>query len=118
MITDLARPLVGSRGAHDPLDGLICAYSILAASPDRAGELEDIIGNLNTACRDRNWTTIDHLGVCGLLLNGERATVLNEKFKLPDSVDPGKLLLQAITGLEMISNSHDPNQPARERLPF
>lgn len=51
MSIDLSRPLIASTGAHDPLEGLICAESILEFAPEKSPELNPLIHDFKKLCR-------------------------------------------------------------------
>lgn len=118
MSIDLSRPLVASMGMHDPLEGLICAESILEVMPEKASEMDPYIKDLEEICSERNWFTSDPLGIGGLLLNAIRAMELTGSKRLIKEIEPEKLISDCIDGLEMYANMHDPNRSVNLRLAF
>lgn len=119
MSTDLSRSLVGSMGAHDPLDGLVCAVSIAEQVPEKRTALQPLIQDFKECARGLDWTTSDALGIGGLLLNLVRVTELDQKnVDLPDSIRPEKLLTESILGLEAYRRAHHPDRDAGRRLAF
>ncbi|CAM3844942.1 hypothetical protein POKO110462_21915 [Pontibacter korlensis] len=119
MSIDLSRPLVPSMGAHDPMEGLICAESAREAAPDKASELEPLISDFKKLCTGRDWSTTDTLGIGGLLLNTLRAAELaSAQGTLPEEIRPEKLLADSLYGLKVYARMHEANRPARQRLAF
>lgn len=117
MSVDLSRPLVPSMGAHDPLEGLICAESIREAAPGEAPELELFAEDMKKLCAGRDWSTTDALGIGGLLLNTLRAAGLTTtKSELPEAIRPEKLLAESLDGLKVYARMHDRNRTASQRL--
>ncbi len=81
MSTDLSRPLTYAMGLHDALDGLITYREIQHASSKiqpQAGvpDLTSAIEALSKLCHERDWTTIDPLGIGGLLFDACRLSQL------------------------------------------
>jgi hypothetical protein len=119
MSTDLSRPLVSSMGAHDPLDGLVCALSTLEQVPEKAASLQPLIQELKECAHGLDWTTSDALGIGGLLLNLVRVIQLDQKrVDLPESIRPEKLLADSILGLEAYRRGHRQDLDASRRLAF
>lgn len=119
MDTTLSRPMVASTGAHDPLEGMICAKNIQLALPERADELDHLVIKLEELCRGRDWTTSDALGVGGLLLNTVRAEeIISGNKKLISEVKPKKLVEDCFYSLELIAAAFDNRQQASRRLAF
>jgi hypothetical protein len=119
MSIDLSRPLINKMGAHDPLEGLICALSIVERVPEKESQLHPTIDDLKDCCRGLDWATTDPLGIGGLLLNITRLTDMTERNDdLPENVRPGKLLADCLYGLAAYSRMHHPNVPASQRLAF
>lgn len=117
MSIDLSRPLISSMGAHDPLEGLICAESIRETAPGKAQELESLTRDVKKLCAGRDWSTTDALGIGGLLLNTLRAAGLATD-KLPEEIRPEKLLSDSLNGLKLYTRMHDANRTANQRLAF
>lgn len=119
MSIDLSRPLISSMGAHDPLEGLICALSILERVPEKAPRLQPIIQDMKDCCRGLDWTTTDPLGIGGLLLNIARVADMDMRNDdLPKYIRSEKLLTDCLYGLEVYNQIHNPHLPASQRLAF
>lgn len=119
MDTALSRPMVASSGAHDPLEGMICAKSIQLALPERASELDFLIKKLEELCRGRDWATSDSLGIGGLLLNTARAAeIISENGNLISAVKPKKLLEDSLYSLQLFAPGFNDRQQAGRRLAF
>ena len=118
MSTDLSRPLINSMGAHDPLEGLICAFSILEKVPEKASRLQPIVQDMKDCCRGLDWSTTDSLGIGGLLLNTARVADLAKRKELPEYISPERLLTDSLYGLEAFAQMHNPHQHAIQRLAF
>src|SRR6516225_2743670 len=81
MSTDLSRRLTYAMGLHDALDGLITFRELQHASWKKRPTLEvpdltSAIESLSKLCRKRDWTTIDPLGIGGLLFDACRLSQL------------------------------------------
>lgn len=119
MSIDLSRPLVRSMGAHDPLEGLLCAESAQEAAPEKAPELELLIRSFIKLCQARDWSTSDSLGIGGLMLNTLRAAGLAKTTEvLPESIQPKKLFDDSLYGLKGFARLHEAHRPTYERLAF
>lgn len=119
MSTDLSRPLVPSMGAHDPLEGLICAISAQIAAPQKALLLTSLISVFEKLCASKDWSTTDALGIGGLLLSTARTLELaTSQNSLPEEIRPGKLLKDSLFGLSMYKRVHDATRSAGQRLAF
>lgn len=120
MSIDLSSPTVESMGAHDPLEGLICVYSILEVLPERSKDLSALKSDFETLCRGMDWLTDDPLGIGGLLLNTARAAELDKGgTSLPDSIRAPKLLETGLGGLQIYKNQvYHPFRAAEGRLAF
>jgi hypothetical protein len=119
MSTDLSRPLIKSMGAHDPLEGLIYAVSILERVPEKASQIQPIIQHLKDCCAGLDWSTTDPLGIGGLLLNIARLADLRIKHvDLPECTRPEKVFTDSLHGLEAYSQIYNPHLQARQRLAF
>ena len=118
MSVDLSRPLVPHMGAHDPLEGFICAkMSEQRVSADKVN-LEKSLRDMAELCRGRDWPTVDPLGIGGLLLCATRIAKLPEGIELPEEIQLEKLLLDIHTSLREYSQSPDFYSPAEYRLAF
>lgn len=119
MDTTLSRPMVASTGAHDPLEGMICAKNIQLAIPERANAIDHLIRELEELCRGRDWATSDALGIGGLLLNTVRAAeIISENESLISAVKPKKLLEDSLYSLQLFETGFDQRQQASRRLAF
>lgn len=119
MDTELTKPLVASMGAHDPLEGLICAKSIQQALPENASKLDSLVQRFEQLCNGREWSTSDSLGIGGLLLNTLRAALLvSGSQKLIPDVKPKKLLEESLFSLRIFSSCFNGNQSVKRRLAF
>jgi hypothetical protein len=119
MSTDLSYPLVKSMGAHDPMEGLICAMSIVDLLPDYKTQMQPLINDFSECCEMMDWATTDPLGIGGLLLNIPRVTELESKStSLPPYIKPEKLLEDSLYGLETYRRMHQQHINAWERLAF
>jgi len=120
MNVDLTRPLVTSMGAHDPLEGYICAKSISDVLPEKANDLIGITRDLEMICKGRDWSTTDALGIGSLLLNAVRSAILSSGgVHLIEGVRPEQLLTDALSGLHTYATQmYSPNQPPEYRLAF
>ncbi|MDX5480902.1 MAG: hypothetical protein LPK07_04405 [Hymenobacteraceae bacterium] len=119
MSIDLSRPLVPSMGAHDPLEGLICALSAQQAAPQRAEELEPLVKDFKQLCAGNDWATTDALGIGGLLLNTGRSVALAATAEaLPQEITPQALLQDSLQGLRVYEQTFRPSRSAHQRLAF
>jgi hypothetical protein len=120
MKTDLSQPSVRSMGLHDPLEALICVYSIKDFAEKHKISLEGLEADLKRICHDMSWFTADALGIGGLLLNVVKAgTMVRRGQQLPDSIRPGKLMTDSLSGLHAYRGDTDsPEHTAESRLPF
>ncbi|SDG67965.1 hypothetical protein [Psychroflexus sediminis] len=118
MSVDLSRPLVPAMGAHDPLEGLLCALQAREMSEFYNEEFDIYIEDLKLLCQYSNWQTEDALGIGGLLLNVIRATELQKKMDLPDAVKPESLLRVVEQSLKAFYRSYEPEKSAEYRLAF
>lgn len=118
MSIDLSRPLISNMGAHDPLEGLMCAESVLQAVPEKEPELSNFIYDMERLSEGRDWTTSDDLGIGGLLLNAVRAVRLAEVKELSEAIKPEKLMADSLEGLKMYIRGYDKNRPSEKRLAF
>jgi hypothetical protein len=119
MSIDLSRPLVPSMGAHDPLEGLICAESAKETAPEKAPELEPLLPDFKKLCAGQDWSTSDALGISGLLLNTLRAAELASTItELPQEIRPEKLWTDSHNGLKRYARRHNAFQSANQRLAF
>jgi hypothetical protein len=119
MSIDLSRPLVQSMGAHDPLEGLICAISTRKEAPDAIPAPEQVIIGFRRLCAGGNWSTTDPLGIGGLLLNTARVAELSVSgVDLPDQIKSQKLWSDSLYGLKLFSQRFNISHSAAQRLAF
>jgi hypothetical protein len=120
MNTRLTRPMVGSMGAHDPLEGLSCIISAIDAYPQSRSVLEQIKSELHYICQDMSWFTSDALGIGILMINTARAAELSFRIKpLPASMRPEYLFADSIAGLEAFTRQvYKRREHADNRLAF
>jgi hypothetical protein len=122
MSIDLASPLIGSMGHHDPLDGLITYGQLQATAedftqadrPDLTLEIADMAG----ICEGKNWDTDDPLGIGGLLCG---AYTVAQLFTVAvfGHIDLLDLLLDSsLTGLHFYARENPLRVPAHYRLAF
>lgn len=120
MSTDLSRPLVGSMGHHDPLDGFItCAQLEItkppkAEGPNLSSEAADFAGMFG----GRDWATADPLGLGGLLSDASRVSQLMQLGAFAASELLDALLDSALRGLREYSERNGLGRRAAERLAF
>jgi hypothetical protein len=122
MSIDLASPLIGSMGHHDPLDGLITYGQLQATAedftqadrPDLTLEIADMAG----ICEGKNWDTDDPLGIGGLLCGAYTVAQLFTVavFGHLDLLD--LLLDSSLTGLHFYARENPLRVPAHYRLAF
>jgi hypothetical protein len=122
MSIDLAYPLVGSMGHHDPLEGLITYHELQATAEhfkqafrqDLTPEIADMTG----ICEGINWDTDDPLGIGGLLCSAYAVAQLSAVAVL-GHVDLLDLLLDSsLRGLRFYARENPLGVPARYRLAF
>ena len=116
MSIDLRRPLVPSMGQHDPLDGLL-TFCRLRGDSHAAGLTGPIV-ELSELCAKLDWSTVDPLGLGGLLADTYRAARLREEKVLPLPDLPKELADAARAGLERYLMTHPERLPATSRLAF
>lgn len=126
MSTDLSRPLVGSMGQHDPLDGLITYQQLEATAklfPETSQKLslKTEIEELSTICLGLDWATRDSLGIGGLLTDAYSLVQLIYTQQLHDDARLESLLQDIERSLQafITDNLQNPlNLPAESRLAF
>jgi hypothetical protein len=124
MSIDLSRPLVGSMGQHDPLDGLVTCLQLDAtiaarlsatAEPDLAGARADFGGMIGP----RGLATDDPLGLGGLLVDAYRVEQIQRQGALAgDDRLFETLLAAAYVGLRHYAEGPALRGPAHHRLAF
>lgn len=119
MDTELSRPLVSSMGAHDPLDGFLCAKQLEQNLPGKADKLKELTKKFTSMVERTNWFTPDPLGIGSLLLNTRTAARLKRQgTALPFGVRPQKLFRESLSGLQNFGATHHKEEPATRRLAF
>jgi hypothetical protein len=123
MSIDLSRPLVGSMGQHDALDGyLACAELRSTASgsppptagPTLDGEASDFASMIDPG----SLATADPLGVGGLLVDAYRLDRLVRRGGTSDGGMSRVLLGAALAGLDELARRGELRGPAERRLAF
>ncbi len=122
MSTDLSRPLVGSMGHHDPLDGFV-TYSQLEATAGDANappgpSLKEGIRDFASMLTGGDWATTDPLGLGGLLTDASRISQLEARGAWDEPGLGTELLRAAARGLEIYTRARPMEQPASRRLAF
>jgi hypothetical protein len=119
MSVDLSRPLIPVMGAHDPLDGLLCALQVQnhGAGKDQSG-FARYIDQLEHLCMRSRWATDDELGLGSLALNVVRATHLQTQAELPSAIQPRTLLADLEQGIAKVVKTFAPSGSANYRLAF
>jgi hypothetical protein len=122
MSIDLTRPLVGSMGQHDPLDGFV-TYSELRAGPGTPADprppvLAAEIADMKTICRGSSWATDDPLGIGGLLADASRIAqiLIAGGMRGPGLLE--QVVSSALLGVEAFAESGTLQLPAEYRLAF
>lgn len=119
MSIDLSRPLVGSMGAHDPLEGLIATELVKHAAPEKAGLLVSLSNDFKQLCAGQDRSTHDMLGIGGLLLSTLQCLALSRrKENLPEEINPAKLWSDSLYSLKMYARTHSVERSAFQRLAF
>lgn len=119
MDTELTRPLVSSMGAHDPLDGILCAKRLKLLLPEKAAETEQLSQKFEDMIAGASWTTPDPLGIGSLLLNTITASrISKEGIDLPPAAQPLKLFRESLSGLQNFQTGYRSEEPATRRLAF
>lgn len=123
MSIDLSRPLVASMGQNDPLDGLLTFLELQGAARRArltvaADALEGPIAELRALCAGLDWTTLDPLGLGGLLGDAHRLAQLARAGPLADAGLLPLLLECARLGLSALARTPALDGPAEVRLAF
>lgn len=123
MSIDLTRPLVGSMGQHDPLDGYITYAQLRATAarlPGSADEpgLADETRRFAAMIEGGEWATTDPLGLGGLLIDAYRVEQLMRQGALSDERLLDTLLSDALAGLQHYAQGGELRLPAEHRLAF
>ena len=123
MSIDLSRPLVGSMGQHDPLDGLITYQQLETTAkqfPETPSELslKTEIAEMVSMCAGHNWATEDALGIGGLLTDSYKLVQLIEIHHLHETARLEALLRDVEYSLRTFVTHNQLNLPAEYRLAF
>ena len=122
MSIDLTRPLVGSMGQHDPLDGLITYKQLQATALELSKTaqpgLDSEIADMEAICIEQNWVTGDPLGIGGLLGDAYKILQLITKDGFVRTNLPAELLEASVAGLDVCTEERLLNLPADYRLAF
>ena len=123
MSIDLSRPLVGSMGQHDPLDGLITYQQLETTAkqfPETPPELslKTEIAEMVSMCAGHNWATEDALGIGGLLTDSYKLVQLIEIHHLHETARLEALLRDVEYSLRTFVTHNQLNLPAEYRLAF
>ena len=110
MSIDLKRALVPSMGQHDALDGYV---TYLASCPD----LDFAIADFAAMVEPRALSTVDPLGIGGLLVDAYRLQQVIDQHGRGDRRLPDALLTAALVGLRVFERQ-DLRGPAEHRLAF
>ncbi len=123
MSIDLSRPLVPSMGHHDPLDALATYLELQDSAPPGTGgealpDLEAEIRDAVEMCAGASWSTLDPLGIGGLLcaaaqLAGSLAGRGADLLPLLRQV-----LADSVASLQVFSGTPSLAGPASRRLAF
>lgn len=123
MSVDLSRPLMGSMGQHDPLDGLI-TYQQLEATATRFLEtpselsLKIEIEEMAAMCSGQDWYTKDALGIGGLLTDAYKLVQLIDAHVLHETDRLEALLRDIERSLQAFVMRNQLDQSAEFRLAF
>ena len=120
---DLSRPLVGSMGQHDPLDGLITYQQLETTAkqfPETPSELslKTEIAEMVSMCAGHNWVTEDALGIGGLLTDSYKLVQLIEIHHLHETARLEALLRDVEYSLRTFVTHNQLTLPAEYRLAF
>ncbi len=130
MSIDISRPLVPLMGHHDPLDGYITAQQLRATAkemsllqerlhaPGEEVDLDEIVGVYADMVKDRDWTTIDALGLGGLMMDATHLVQLIQQGSSNDLSLLIELLRSAETGLRHWEQTGALSLSALQRLAF
>jgi hypothetical protein len=123
MSIDLSRPLVGSMGQHDALDGYVTCLELQKTASDLANspqgpDLKSELSGFASMLGAGNLVTADPLGLGGLLMDACRlAQLVGLNGALSDDGLP-TLLEATLRGLRHYAGQREFEQPASRRLAF
>ena len=115
MSIDLTWPQVETMGAHDPLEGYLCAKELEENWPANAQELEQALKDFGILCRGRNWSTTDSLGIGILLVDARKSRHLKHPVK---DAEYRKLASDALASLEAYAHANALDLEDNSRLAF
>jgi hypothetical protein len=132
MSVDLSRPTVPSMGQHDPLDGLVTCVQLattaqalgetaepgVQASAASGPDLGAAIDELRDMTARLDLSTLDPLGLGGLLVDAARIAQLMRRGAFPDGELLHRVVEAALEGLRHYARSGDSLEPASHRLAF
>lgn len=118
MSIDLSRPLVSHMGAHDPLDGFICAKLSEQAVSNNKVNLEKGLLYMTNLCYGNDWCTVDPLGIGELLLSAVQIAKMPASIELPKALQLEQLLYDIYKSLTIYTKSTELRKPAEQRLAF
>src|SRR5690606_1007533 len=101
-----------------PLDGWICAVSLIQIAPEKSVLLQSFVEDMERLCAGRDWFTTDDLGLGGLLLQVIRLSDLDNKEPLQGEISTEKLLDNSLEGMRLYGLSFGEDRSARQRLAF
>lgn len=124
MSIDLSRPLIGSMGRLDALDGFV-TYSSLQATADQGGsgdadhaDLHNAITDFFFICRQIDWVNDDELGIGSLLVDATRLIQLLQTGSLVHTSIIEKAVAEARISMDQMSFHRLMHRPASMRLAF
>jgi hypothetical protein len=124
MSIDLSHPLVPAMGHHDPLDGFITYYHLMANASEAPAasiqlDLNQEINDLADICKGKSWVTDDSLGIGGLLCNSYQLAQMIIKGQFTEQYDLLENMLDgSLLGLDSFTRMNTLIHPAEYRLAF
>jgi hypothetical protein len=123
MSIDGSRPLVGSMGQHDALDGYVACAELQATAstlpaPAAGPSVDDEASDFASMIDPLHLVTADPLGLGALLLDAYRVDQLVRRRALADAGLRDKLLRAALVGLEEYARGGDLRRDAEHRSRF
>jgi hypothetical protein len=123
MSIDLSRPLVGSMGQHDPLDGLLTYLQLQKSArqhPDISAkyQLDTEISEMFTICKNLSLISHDALGTGGLLTDAYKLMQLSDKQHPTQYIELADLLAAIEKSLQIFVIHSPLQQHAQHRLAF
>ncbi len=122
MSIDLSRPLVCSMGAMDSLDGFVVLCTIQGERPEvdspEKAILLSAIEDMQTMCESAQWTTVDALGIGGLLCDAAGLVRLIARGTLAHTRILDKALFSAADSLHSFRSFNRLDSSPEHRLAF